>query len=40
MRVVLSTYESRGDVELTVAAAPERCGALVARGVTPAGVLR
>ena len=47
MRVLLSTYESRGDVEPmvglavqfdTVAAAAEGCDALVATGVMPAGV--
>jgi hypothetical protein len=57
MRVLLSTYGSRGDVEpmvglavqlralelvaaqlYTVAAVAEGCDALVATGVTPAGV--
>jgi hypothetical protein len=47
MRVLLSTYESHGDVEPmvrlavqfdTVAAAAEGCDALVATGVMPAGV--
>ena len=47
MRVLLSTYESHGDVEPmvglavqfdTVAAAAEGCDALVATCVTPAGV--
>ena len=47
MRVVLSTYGSRGDAEPmvglavqfdTVAAVAEGCDALVATGVMPAGV--
>jgi hypothetical protein len=45
MRVLLSTYGSRGDVEPMVGLAvqlrtlgPEGCDALVATGVTPAGV--
>jgi hypothetical protein len=44
MRVLLSTYGSRGDVEPTVrlavrlrAPGGERCNALVATGVTPVG---
>jgi UDP:flavonoid glycosyltransferase YjiC (YdhE family) len=47
MRVLLSTYGSRGDVEPTVGLAeqsralrPEGCDALVAIGVTPAAVWR
>jgi UDP:flavonoid glycosyltransferase YjiC (YdhE family) len=47
MRVLLSTYGSRGDVEPMVGLAvqlralgAERCDALVATGVTPAGVWR
>jgi hypothetical protein len=52
MRVMLTTYSSRGDVEPmvglavpsraldTVAAAAEECHALVATGVTTAGVCR
>jgi UDP:flavonoid glycosyltransferase YjiC (YdhE family) len=47
MRVLLSTYGSRGDVEPMVGLAVQRrahgaegCDALVATGVTPAGVLR
>jgi hypothetical protein len=48
MRVLLSTYESHGDVEPTVglavqfdtvAAVAEGCDVLVAIGVMPAGVL-
>jgi len=35
MRVLLSTYGSRGDVEVA-----EGCDALVANGVIPAGVWR
>jgi hypothetical protein len=37
MRVLLSTYASRGDVEPIGA---ERCDSLVATGVTPTGVWR
>jgi UDP:flavonoid glycosyltransferase YjiC (YdhE family) len=47
MRVLLSTYGSRGDVEPMVGLAvqlrklgAEGCDALVATGVTPAGVWR
>jgi UDP:flavonoid glycosyltransferase YjiC (YdhE family) len=47
MRVLLSTYGSRGDVEPMVqlavqlrALGAEGCDALVATGVTPAGVWR
>jgi UDP:flavonoid glycosyltransferase YjiC (YdhE family) len=47
MRVLLSTYGSRGDVEPTVGLAAqlralgaEECGALVATSMTPAGVWR
>jgi hypothetical protein len=47
MRVLLSTYGSRGDVEPMVGLAvqsralgAEECDALVATGVTPAGVWR
>ena len=47
MRVFLSTYRSRGDVEPMVrfavqlrALGAEGCDALVASGVTPAGVWR
>jgi hypothetical protein len=47
MRVLLSRYESRGDVEPMVGLAvqmralgAEGCDALVATGVTPAGVRR
>jgi hypothetical protein len=47
MRVVLSTYRSRGDVEPMVeltehsrAVGAEGCDAPVAIGVTPAGVWR
>jgi UDP:flavonoid glycosyltransferase YjiC (YdhE family) len=47
MRVLLSTYGSRGDVEPMVGLAAqlralgaEGCDALVAAGVTPAGVWR
>jgi UDP:flavonoid glycosyltransferase YjiC (YdhE family) len=47
MRVLLSTYGSRGDVEPTVGLAVQLralgakgCDALVATGVTPAGVWR
>jgi hypothetical protein len=49
MRVLLSTYGSRGDVEpmtglavqlRTLGAAAEGCDALVATGVMPAGVWR
>ena len=47
MRVLLSTYGSRGDVELMVGLADqpralgaERCDGLVADGVTPAAVWR
>ena len=47
MRVLLSTYGSRGDVESMVGLAvqlrapgAEGCDALVATGVTPAGVWR
>jgi UDP:flavonoid glycosyltransferase YjiC (YdhE family) len=47
MRVLLSTYGSRGDVEPMVGLAVQSralgavgCDALVATGVTPAGVWR
>jgi UDP:flavonoid glycosyltransferase YjiC (YdhE family) len=47
MRVLLSTYGSRGDVDPMVALAvrlralgADGCDALVATGVTPAGVWR
>jgi UDP:flavonoid glycosyltransferase YjiC (YdhE family) len=47
MRVLLSTYGSRGDVEPMVGLAvqlralgAQGCDALVATGVTPAGVWR
>jgi UDP:flavonoid glycosyltransferase YjiC (YdhE family) len=47
MRVLLSTYGSRGDVDPMVALAVrlralgvDGCDALVATGVTPAGVWR
>jgi hypothetical protein len=47
MRVLLPTYRSRGDVEPMVGVAVqlrvlggEGCDALVATGVTPAGVWR
>jgi hypothetical protein len=46
MRVLLSTYGSRGDVELvaaqfdTAAAAAEECDAPAATGVMPTGVWR
>jgi UDP:flavonoid glycosyltransferase YjiC (YdhE family) len=47
MRVLLSTYGSRGDVEPMMGLAvqlralgAEGCDALVATGVTPAGVWR
>ena len=47
MRVLLSTYGSRGDIEPLVGLAvqlralgAEGCDALVASGVTPAGVWR
>jgi UDP:flavonoid glycosyltransferase YjiC (YdhE family) len=47
MRVLLSTYGSRGDVEPMVGLAvqlralgADGCDALVATGVTPAGVWR